>query len=375
MNEIEKADSSYITCNSNYINQIPRIVKQFMMTSLRTYCRPTISTSWNSNHTYITYRYAQTASIDSEPSSSSSAQYSYTRRKATSETQSDPRKGKGKANELAETYRFPEKGRLGGPPDPFEVMALERGASESIVKQRYYKLALLLHPDSSHPSSSHDHFAILNKAYTLLSTPSSRSAYLKTGYGWSISSQIPTNKTTMDWGMHEEIMRRAKGGTSQWERRKYRDSDAGKGAWGGFDGSGGWKNFNDQTMNFDHKTSFNGTGEERYMSNPRFLAVLGIVGCAFGWIQYHRLGTATETHRDLLDRQNTDASHALAQARYEAAIHGKTRREQIRRRVRESEIMRELEKIESGEIAPHALRITDKPPSTASTSSTTSASA
>ncbi|WWC59355.1 uncharacterized protein I303_101907 [Kwoniella dejecticola CBS 10117] len=331
-------------------------------------------------------RYAQTASLDSgnassAPSSSAAAQYSYTRRKAApaSEDQSDPRKGKGRgsSNVLAETYRFPEKGRLGGMPDPFEVMALERGATESEVKQRYYKLALLLHPDSSHPSSSPDHFAILNKAYTLLSTPSSRSAYLKTGYGWSISSQIPSSSGSRpagDWGMHEEIMRRARGGTSGWERRRYRDSDAGKGAWGGFDGSGGWRAFNDQTMNFDHSTSFNGTGEERYMSNPRFLAVLGIVGCAFGWIQYHRLGTATETHRDLLDRQNTDASHALAQARYEAAIHGKTRREQIRRRVRESEIMRELEKIENGEIAPHSLRIADKPSSAPSSSSSSASS-
>ncbi|WVW78565.1 hypothetical protein I302_100521 [Kwoniella bestiolae CBS 10118] len=334
------------------------------MSSLRAYARPhLISRVVSCQH--ITCRYAQTASasFDSESSSSSSssssAQYSYTRRKANEEpSNSDSRKGKGRSNSLADTYVFPEKGRLGGPPDPFEVMALERGATESEVKKQYYKLALLLHPDSSHPSSSHDHFSTLNRAYTLLSTPSSRSAYLKTGYGWNLPSQFTPNRPPGDYSMHEEIMRRAKGGTSNWEKRKYRD---GSPDWGGFDGSKGWKGFNDQTMNFDQNTFYNGTGEERYMSNPRFLFVLGIVGSSLAWMQYHRLGTATETHRDLLDRQNTDASHALAQARYEAAIHGKTRREQIRRRVREAEIMKELEKIESGQVTPH-LAIAAPPP-------------
>ncbi|WWD07780.1 hypothetical protein V865_005884 [Kwoniella europaea PYCC6329] len=323
------------------------------MSAFRPYSRPhLLSRAISCQHSPC--RYAQTASasasFDSESSpsssssSSSSAQYSYTRRKAKDEN-SASRKGKGRSNSLADTYVFPEKGRLGGPPDPFEVMALERGATESEVKKQYYKLALLLHPDSSHPSSSHDHFSTLNRAYTLLSTPSSRNAYLKTGYGWNSLSQFTPNRPPGDYSMHEEIMRRAKGGASHWERRSYKD---GSPDWGGFDGSKGWKNFNDQTMNFDQGTFYNGTGEERYMSNPRFLFVLGIVGSSLAWMQYHRLGSATETHRDLLDRQNTDASQALAQARYEAAIHGKTRREQIRRRVREAEIMKELEKIENG---------------------------
>ncbi|WRT64858.1 uncharacterized protein IL334_001794 [Kwoniella shivajii] len=323
------------------------------MSGLRPCSRPNLLTRISYKLYYVPQRYAQTASIDSNPdssSSSSSTPYSYSRRQV--DNSSDPRKGKGKSksNPLAETYRFPEKGRLGGLPDPYEVMALERGATESEVKKQYYKLALLLHPDSSHPSSSHDHFAILNRAYTLLSTPSSRNSYLKTGYGWNLPSQTP-NRPPGDYGMHDEIMRRARGGTSNWEKRKYRDSDAGKGAWGGFDGTQGWKPYHDHNMGFN--TNVNGTGEARYMSNPRFLFVLGIVGSSIAWMQYHRLGSATETHRDLLNRQTADASHALAQARYEAAIHGKTRREQIRRRVREAEIMKELEKVESGEINHH----------------------
>ncbi|WVR04561.1 hypothetical protein IAU60_001568 [Kwoniella sp. DSM 27419] len=323
------------------------------MSALRPCCRPRLCPRLSHPTTQIRQATATSYNPDHRTSTSSgpSSSHSYTRNPAPS---SDPRKGKGtvRSDSLAQTYRFPEKGRLGGYPDPYEVMALDRGASEQTVKQQYYKLALLLHPDSSHPSSSHDHFSTLNKAYTLLSTPSSRKAYLKTGYGWTAPSQ-PNPRPPADYSMHAEIMRRSQGGTSGWDakQRQYRDSDAGRGAWGGFDGSQGWKPYANTHMGFDQTAT--GTGEERYMSNPRFLAVVGIVGAAMAWMQYHRLGSETETHRQLLDRQNTGASHALAQARYEAAIHGKTRREQIRRRVREAEVLKELEKIETGQIVPY----------------------
>ncbi|WVQ97965.1 hypothetical protein IAU59_005085 [Kwoniella sp. CBS 9459] len=303
------------------------------------------------HHIHARVRLASTASFPSEASSSSSSSSSsaYQRRSTPNDNQADPRKGKSRSNDLAQTYRFPEKGRLGGYPDPFEVLALERDASQAQVKQQYYKLALLLHPDSSHPSSSHDHFATLNRAYKLLSTPSSRTSYQKTGYGWTHPSAPSSDgpRPPSEYGMHAEILRRAQGGTASWDKRRYRDSDAGRGAWGGFDGSQGWRPYTDHNGAFNPNMGFDttatGTGEERYMSNPRFLAVVGIVGAAMAWMQFHRLGQATETHRDLLDRQNVGASQALAQARYEAAIHGKTRREQIRRRVREAEIMKELE--------------------------------
>ncbi|OCF37415.1 hypothetical protein I316_00536 [Kwoniella heveanensis BCC8398] len=334
------------------------------MTAFRPCCRfqlcARLSTSSSSAISFqplsLHARPASTASYPSEASSSSSSTSSSSHRARSSSSndndssnQADPRKGKSRSNDLAQSYRFPEKGRLGGPPDPFEVLALERDASQAQVKQQYYKLALLLHPDSSHPSSSHDHFATLNRAYKLLSTPSSRNSYLKTGYGWTNPSSSSSDgpRPPSEYGMHAEILRRARGGTASWEKRRYRDSDAGRGAWGGFDGSQGWKPYTDHNGAFNPNMGFDttatGTGEERYMSNPRFLAVVGIVGAAVAWMQFHRLGQATETHRDLLDRQNVGASQALAQARYEAAIHGKTRREQIRRRVREAEIMKELE--------------------------------
>ncbi|UOH81097.1 hypothetical protein LQV05_003759 [Cryptococcus neoformans] len=260
-------------------------------------------------------------------------------------------KGKGRQDSLAQSYRFPEKGMNGGPPDPFEVMALDRSATQQEVKQQYYKLALLLHPDSSHPSSSPDHFATLNKAYNLLSKQSSRSAFLKTGYGWDVSTSSGGNQTWSDSLMRAEIARRRNGGAAAWNgaSRRYRDSDAGRGAWGGFDGSQGWRPYEDPSKGFSPPTS--GPAEERYMSNPRFLAVVGVASAVIAWVHWHRLGYAAETHRDMLDKQNIDASRALAQARYEAATHGHIRREQIRRRVREAEVLKELEKADQGHIA------------------------
>ncbi|KAK8846828.1 hypothetical protein IAR55_005916 [Kwoniella newhampshirensis] len=274
----------------------------------------------------LNYRLAHSAALPGADSSSDHASSSYIR-PGNTESQAHPRKGKQRSDSLAQTYRFPETGKNGGPPDPFEVMALDRSASEQQVKQQYYKLALLLHPDSSHPSSSHDHFAVLNRAYKLLAQPSSRSAYMKTGYGWDLSSMAA--RTPQDPRMHAEVMRRRQGGAAAWDgsTRRFRDSDAGKGAWGGFDGSQGWRPYEDVHMGFQPT----GPGEERYMSNPRFLAVVGVARMVL----------------------ICSASHNLAQARYEAAVHGRTRREQIRRRVREAEVLRELEKMENGEITIH----------------------
>ncbi len=52
------------------------------------------------------------------------------------EVHSHPRKGKQRADPFQEQYRFPQMGRNGGSPDPFEVLGVERSASEKEVKQQ-----------------------------------------------------------------------------------------------------------------------------------------------------------------------------------------------------------------------------------------------
>ena len=75
------------------------------------------------------------------------------------------------------------------------------------------------------------------------------------------------------------------------------------------------------------------------------------------WMQYQRAYVIAENYRELLDRQHAGwamrrqterradsrASQALAEARHEAATFGRERRERIRRRVRESEVIRQAE--------------------------------
>ncbi|RSH90356.1 hypothetical protein EHS25_001690 [Saitozyma podzolica] len=252
---------------------------------------------------------------------------------AAAEEPSDPDPGPSRPRD---PYRFPQSGRGGGPPDPFEVLGLDRSADEAQIKRQYYKLAKMVHPDSSHPSSSPTDFATLHKAYTLLSEPSSRSMYLSTGYGWSTG----TTSNPMSWSdaqMRAEVASRRRGGAAAWGpgHRGYRDSDAGRGAW-----NHSW----DDGYGFQPT----GTGEERYMSNSRFLALLGAISVVTAWAQYHRAGWAADTHRELLDRQHANASYALAEARQEAALHGKERRERIRRRVREQAVLKEVERMEKG---------------------------
>jgi hypothetical protein len=88
------------------------------------------------------------------------------------------------------------------------------------------------------------------------------------------------------------------------------------------------------------------------------------VACESAWISFEREGSGdasqglgglrlqslqmNETCQPVLHVLvlTASASHALAEARREAAQHGKERREHIRRRVREAEVIRELERVQ-----------------------------
>jgi curved DNA-binding protein CbpA len=61
-----------------------------------------------------------------------------------------------------------------------------------------YRLALLYHPDSPHPSSSPQNFSLLNRAYKLLSSPHSRALYHRTGLGWGTANDVLAGRTTTD---------------------------------------------------------------------------------------------------------------------------------------------------------------------------------
>ena len=132
--------------------------------------------------------------------------------------------------------------------------------------------------------------------------------------------------------MRAEIRYRARGGAAAWSsgarygdgRPMYGDSDGGRGAWGGFRGGDGkWEAYD--TGEFDTKQ---GKGEERYMSNMQFLAMIaGIVSqpppsisslktpfeefaddqsIALGWAQFQRFMVVKDQGSELLEKQHLE---------------------------------------------------------------------
>lgn len=64
-------------------------------------------------------------------------------------------------------------------PDLYAILGADRGATEEDLKKAYRRAALLAHPDK--PTGSKEKFQAVNEAYTILSNPSAREEYDRTG--------------------------------------------------------------------------------------------------------------------------------------------------------------------------------------------------
>lgn len=195
-------------------------------------------------------------------------------------------------------------------------------------------------------------------------------------------------------------MRHAKqAGAAEWRGRGFRDAEAGSGAWtyaryaefarasegmgqgmagewakshgfydhrryganwqAGANTHGGWHPY------MADGNPGQGTGEPIYMSNLRFFALIAAFGGIFAFAQMFRVTKASESHKELLrdkhiqsvpddkegrrrKRLTNSASQALAEAREDAKKFGHQRREQIKRRVRESNVLKEIDQMETG---------------------------
>ena len=61
--------------------------------------------------------------------------------------------------------------------DYYELLGVERGASDADVKKAYRKLAQQWHPDVNQDPEAHDRFKAINEAYQVLSDPERRQRY------------------------------------------------------------------------------------------------------------------------------------------------------------------------------------------------------
>ncbi|KAJ9120068.1 hypothetical protein QFC22_002966 [Naganishia vaughanmartiniae] len=240
-------------------------------------------------------------------------------------------------------------------PSPYEVMHLPTTADPKEVKQRYYRLALLYHPDSPHASASPTNFSLLNRAYKLLSSPHSRATYHRTGLGWGSANDVLAGRTTdRSAGMggfnragDEEMRRQARA-------RAYSYSYPSSGGGPSFAGGPGYAGYANGRGGSSYDQTRWGAGPADGMGNPnpngnyttntRFIGSLVIISMFFTMVQYNRALSSSLWTKEMLDAKHVGASQALAEAKHEAALYGRIRRDRIRRAVRAREVEKEYER-------------------------------
>jgi DnaJ-class molecular chaperone len=78
------------------------------------------------------------------------------------------------------------------PRDYYEVLGVERSASETEVKRAFRKLARELHPDvNAHDSEAEEKFKVAAEAYEVLSDPEQRATYDRFGHDGLRSGGFP----------------------------------------------------------------------------------------------------------------------------------------------------------------------------------------
>ncbi|KAI4349001.1 hypothetical protein L6164_009660 [Bauhinia variegata] len=95
--------------------------------------------------------------------------------------------------------------------DPFTILGLEAGASDSEIKKAYRRLSIQYHPDKNPDPEAHQYFVeFISKAYQALTDPVSRENYEKYGHpdgrqGLKMAIALPDFLLTID-GVSEGIL-------------------------------------------------------------------------------------------------------------------------------------------------------------------------
>lgn len=95
--------------------------------------------------------------------------------------------------------------------DYYQVMGVERGASQEDIKRAYRKLARKYHPDVSKEKDAEAKFKELQEAHEVLKDPEKRAAYDQLGANWRQGQDF---RPPPDWGKGFEFSRGMGGGST-----------------------------------------------------------------------------------------------------------------------------------------------------------------
>jgi DnaJ-class molecular chaperone len=105
------------------------------------------------------------------------------------------------------------------PRDYYEVLGVERGASETEVKRAFRRLARELHPDvNAHDPEAEEKFKAAAEAYEVLSDPEQRGVYDRFGHDGLRSGGFPPGGA--GFGSVEDIFQAVFGGAFGFEVRR-----------------------------------------------------------------------------------------------------------------------------------------------------------
>lgn len=90
--------------------------------------------------------------------------------------------------------------------DYYEILGLEKDATDKEIQKAYRKLAHKYHPDSNKTKEAEDKFKKINEAYNVLKDPEKKKAYDQFGHAWE-QGQGFYSQDTSTWSGNDDILR------------------------------------------------------------------------------------------------------------------------------------------------------------------------
>ncbi|ORY85639.1 DnaJ domain-containing protein [Protomyces lactucae-debilis] len=191
-------------------------------------------------------------------------------------------------------------------PSPYEIFHIERTASTREVKQRYYELVKLYHPDKLDSKEPAEAMALANERFrkivaanTLLLDANKRHAFDHYGLGWSRPGSGSTTGGIYRNGDGRIYAGHTMG--SRFNRYNRRTTHEETGPWDGF--------------YYSHGTSAHKGEDVRITSNANMIGFLVFLSAIGAVVQAYRLGRASAEINERAEKAHLITARDLAESR------------------------------------------------------------